>query len=377
MRLGFAAMALGLAFALTPVSGRAQEPPALSMRDVVAHFRAFEAAYEGGDLETAEREARAALATHEAIASVTATRGVLATNLAIVLLDSRQAEPAQATLQMLRDLPPEAEVHEGVLTMLGWRAAVLTLPEENLAPALDALSDRPTDDPVVARQAFLLAGEIGEAALGLREPNLAQQAWQAYLDLVDYSTEPLVITRARGLVRLGNAYLLGDRDRLAVETLADALTLTAPYAGETANGPMTSGQALYAQVLAWYVAANTKRRSEGFNSAWEMEEYPPQLADLPPRCRIRFNASPLPDWPNVAESEGYVGSVVLRYSVSEAGEVLEIEPVAAVPHAAFAENVREVMNRWSIVIVRPQDDSPCRVARHGALQTVSFTFELP
>ena len=366
-----AGMVIGVclaSLAFAPTSGRAQDNPTETVR---VQYEAFSAAYQAGDLAGAELAARSALDAHAAADLDDASRAVLLVNLAIVLVESRQGVAAQGALDQLSGLPPESYADAAALAAV-LRAGADFWADPTTGQALvAALEAAPTGQTMLSRQALTLAQTLAEQAQTARDVPLAGRAWAqtARFSEAGGAQAPLILGRA--LTGQGVALLFSDQDGAALTAFTQAMETLAPFAAEGRGGPVTSGEAAYAEAMAWRGAARAKMSSAGVSLAGypEPQVQPAPLPDAPALCPLRITAEPPPETPQLRGGRVSVGAVVIAVSLDASGRVTATEIAAFAPDPALAESVRRVLPRWRFA-ANTTAAAGCRVERSRELRLI-------
>lgn len=366
---------------------------------VTAHYRAYQAALERGDLPEAARQAEAALAASEARDGDGGATAALAMNLATARFINDDAAGAAAAAQRAADLAAADEAAAGfspVLPQLLIGRADLKLGRdaERLSAALEAAPAA----GVPGEEIYDAALELGIFALGESQFALAREGWSIAADYAGSSRYPEAYARARAQVGAAAAAMLEDLNRtrarrgtLSVDgleyawrELSEAVLLLQPLAVvDPPSGEMSLAQSALAEALAWRAALRAKARTDRMNvpeyteaegdADGAMEVAAPIEAGQP-RCFVslrhgRGNLASL--YPARALDQGALAGLTMRVSINAAGEVIQTRAVAVIGDDAFARAINNSRNRWTVV---RQEDSPanCRMDMH-LLVPVSFS----
>ena len=385
---------LALAFVLVfPAAAHGQPQP----NAIVAHFRAYQAALDQGDLVTAEREAASALEASVARDGDGANTGVLAINLAQVRLrlSRRDAayEPAlrahaiaSAGQSNLDPLLAQMILGRAELTQERWREG-----QNRLAPAIEQARTRPDLDAETYNAAadlgrWMFSEGLYEGALDAWE--VAKQKADATPGNNDYARAEARMGHAaalfsRAIVRTIGAQArptdtrLGGNADAAFDT-ADAELLEAQnILGTVAytpspDGGFTLGQRMYANVLAWRTLLRAFTESRGLRTLAQRApdfELPPN-ADPRPLCPVNVVGEPMPRFPPGASSTFSAGAAVIRFQVDASGNVIDSQVAAAIPERWFREAVEAVAPQWRLALA---DDAPAD-CRYNEVEFVPIKF---
>jgi tetratricopeptide (TPR) repeat protein len=369
LRTWLAGLAAAIVLAL-PVL--AQAPPAAD--PVISAYREYRTAIERNDWAAAEPAAERAWRAAESSGAAPARTAALALNLAMarVRLD-RQAdavEPARRALALSE--AGAAGVDRLAARLVLGEALVASNFQEGerlLTPAL-AEAQTPADD-VFAHPA---ARALARAAVRRRNYRTAKVAWESVFRHAPGGPYALPLSRAEALIGRGIALMGLREDAEAYGLFVQAGTLVAPLAPEREDDNLTVGEQFYARALVWSTAAAARMRSEHSRAApGGVCPDRPSLPDRPPLCPVRVNVRPLPNYPREAVDNYSIGAVIVRMSVSAAGEVRSHRVIAAVPSDDFADAVNSQRLTWTVTR-DPDAPAGCRMETTGRLVPVKFVF---
>lgn len=357
-----------LAAGLTPVAGQAQDNPTEAVR---VQYDTFTAAYEAGDLAGAELAARSALDAHSAADLDDASLAVLLVNLAIVLVETRQGVAAQGALDQLAGLPAETYANAAALAAVLRAGADYWSDPSTASAVIAVLEAAPVGQPMLSRQALALAQTVAEQAQAARDFLLAGRAWAQTARFSEAGGAQGPLIQGRALTGQGVALLFSDQDAAALTAFTQAMETLAPFAAEGRGGPVTSGEAAYAEAMAWRGAARAKMSSAGVSLSGfpEPRVEPAPLPDAPALCPVRISADPPPETPQLRGGRVSVGAVVIAVSLDASGRTTVAEVAAFAPDPALAESVRRVLPRWRIEASASASPG-CRMERTRELRLI-------
>jgi hypothetical protein len=363
----FVGVALAL-LAFAPCFAHAQTAPAEAAR---FHYEAFSAAYQAGDLAAAEGALRSALDAHAEADMDDPSRAVLLLNLALVLVEGRQGVAAQGTLDQLNGLPAETYAESAALAAVLRAGADYWSDNASGAALMAALEAAPLGQPMLSRQALVLAQALAEQTQSARDFALAGRAWAATARFSEAGGAQGPLIQGRSLVGEGVALLFSGQDAAALAAFTQAMETLAPFAAEGRGGAVTSGEAAYAEALAWRGAARAKMVSAGMDLAGfpDPRVQPAPLPDAPAVCPLRINADPPPETPLLRGGRVSVGAVVVAISLDTSGRPTATEVAAFAPDPALAESVRRVLPRWRFE-TNAAAAPGCRVERFRELRLI-------
>lgn len=334
---------------------------------VLAHFRAYRAALEAGDLATAEASAEQALAASVARDGDGGVTGVLAMNLAQVRLDrgrTREAlEPAQRANAIAIAGNPNLDP---LVTRLALSRAQLAVSGASAAPGLLAALTEAEARGDLATHVHAGASELGRFYFEEEDYADSRRAWAMAARAAEGS--PAGVTFARGEARLNEAVslilfnfsneapdetgsrLTRRRDyEESIAMLEEALRLLGPMAhSEAPLDGLTQPQQLYGTALAWR-GVLWARLPEGERNLYQWGDISfRDPAATGPICTTRLIAEPEPNYPPGAVATLNVGAVAVRLVFDDAGELLDTRVAGAVPRRGFADAVERVAGRWRV-----------------------------
>jgi hypothetical protein len=360
---------------------------------VLEQYRAYRAALETGDLNAAEAAAEAALTASETRDGDMGNTAVLAMNLALVRLQKEEGAeavaPAQRALQLAEARGEASGVDPALARLALRRAEFAANPDSGATPLLDAVRVY-ASRPEAAADVYPAAAELGLWSFRGEHYEMAGEAWAIAAGFRDQ-----VGSFAYGRARLGQGASLimdvlgrhgrhldrGDADD-AYEALLEASNVLEPLANEQSpDGGFTPAQLVYAESLAWRYALRAKLQSDGvigIGESWEAEgdaadgltETMAPAADTRPRCLVDLKPEREIEFPSRAAWRSQVGSVIVRLTLDEQGQIADTGVAAGVGSPLFVEAVEAVGDSWEVT---KRDDSPpnCRMAM-TVLRSVAF-----
>lgn len=386
-----AAAMLG-ALCLAPIASAQSNP-------IVQHYRAYVAALERGDLDTAVSEAQAAVAASEARDGDGGRTAVLLLNLSTVQLQAGRPEQARQNAQRALDLARAgAEGMNPTLAELVIARATLATSGDTEAGAAAAanllalLNDSPAG--ALSDQDFYWAGaELGNWGLAHNDYELGRSGWAFAGAHAAGSPFGEVYGLGRARTNEGVAIVLGELSRAdggridedegheAYALLSEGARVLHPLSQiEAPTLQLTLGQQTYAEARAWMLALGAKLAVDGHDvpeAPAEAQGDADGLSEIGPvditrpRCMMRVVARPPPRYPNYRQ----VAAVVLFFRIGADGQILAHQVAARAGSPEFADAIERVVGRWR---VERMDDSPpnCRMEA-SLLQTVSFRIGSP
>lgn len=352
---------------------------------VMEHYRAYQAALERDELETAEREAAAALAASEARDGDGGSTAVLALNLASVRLmrgDAAGARQPGLRSYRLAEANPDLGVNPALAALIVARAQVANGDSEgidNLASALTAAQRA----NVARSEIFDAAVALGHAAFAGRHFPTSRDAWRVAAAYAEGSRFPASFAAANARTGEAAAMLMQainesrrTRDRELDEAVARDLYLMfqssvrqlAPLAqADAPDGGVTYAQRAYGEALAWRGVLGAKMRSDNQNIPTTdaqddtVAEVAIGAAAMRPCCLVELTpSSPMPRYPPEALEDGNLAGLAVRLRLNAQGEVIESQTIARIGHADFAGAVERAAQRWRF---RAREGSPpdCRM----------------
>lgn len=371
-----------------PAAGQTSPDP------VMEHYLAYRAALDLGDIALAEAEAEQALAASESRSGDGGPTAVLSLNLATTRLQAGDAAAAMAPAQRSLALAQAGATGvDATLAALIVGRAELGSQGRAGADRLQALLGDPATDALAAYEIYPAAAELGAWALAHREFEIARTAWATAAGHAEGS--PLGAAFGYGRARAGEGVSIflnelgrrRGRSRMnrqraheAYDLLTEAYLALQPLATVEAPGlELTLAERSYAEVMAWRIALRAKLVADNQS----VPEDPPEaqgdadgLSELGPvnlavpRCLLRLNSHPRPQFPSEQLRHYQLAGVVLRLRINAAGEIVENATVARIGDEAFSRAVEQVAPRWTVT--RHEDSAPnCRL-ESTLLVPVSF-----
>lgn len=364
-------LVLGVAFLLLASAPSLAQTEAAPAEAVRVHYEAFTTAYQAGELAAAEAALRSALDAHTSADMDDPSRAVLLLNLALVLVEGRQGVAAQGALDQLYGLPAEAYTDSAALAALLRAGADYWSDNASGAALIEALEAAPLGQPMLSRQALVLAQALAEQAQSARDLPLAGRAWAATARFSEAGGAQGPLIEGRALVGQGVALLFSGQDVAALAAFTQAMETLAPFAAEGRGGAVTSGETAYAEALAWRGAARAKMVSAGMDLAGfpDPRVEPAPLPDAPALCPLRINVDPPPETPLLRGGRASLGAVVVAISLDPGGRPTATEVAAFAPDPALAESVRRVLPRWRFE-TNAAAAPGCRVERSRELRLI-------
>jgi TonB family protein len=358
------------------------QPPA---NPVVAHYRAYRAALDQGDMAAAEQAASAALDASVSRDGDGGATGVLAINLAQARLTlGRRAEAYDPAFRAFTIASAGSSNLDPLLTRLVLGRAELTdqrwrQGRDRLQPAIEEARARAD----LNGETYSAAADLGRWLFSQEQYGGALRAWEVAMQMADATTEENDYARAEA--RMGHAAALftqamastidaqarptdtrfqgGANDAFdqADRELLEAQSLIGPYA-HTPNEDvgLSLGQRVYASAVAWRTLVRAFAESRGLRPLTNRAaEFRSPLADPRPVCNVAVIAEPRPDFPSGASQNFTVGAVVVRFIVDEAGQVTDSRIAAAIPERGFRDAVERVTPQWRLEL-QPDSAPNCR-----------------
>lgn len=340
---------------------------ALAPSEIVAHYRAYNAALSHGDYAAAEREAAAALAAAQAADDPKI--GVLAFNLArlrafeLGMLESARA-PAQLALAHSSD--GVRSEHVRLILLL----TDLKSESRTAQHALDAamISARTAPDADVDFH-YRIARAWGLAALREIREASAEQGFGHAVDLARRMTGDNALDLAFALSEHGALLVVRGADREGYERFQEAARLLSTRLTETSGTLVSPGVRLYAEVSAWMMVVQAKSPSRRYAPVPR-----PELSHAGMRpCAYEVRTQPRPVFPRPAMARLSVGAVVLRIGANPDGSLKHVQVVGAVPRANFSEAVIAVTPRWRVIW--KEAGNQCRRDTDNILIPIVFRYD--
>lgn len=363
--------------AISPVAATESDDPSY-----LIEYRAYLQAARSGDTEGAVRHARVAWQSAEQLLGDDRHTAILAFNFGRLQLyrDADAALPALRRAEALQksgvaDLP-QAELRlylaYGVYATSGKQEEDL----QTLRKALEASTAELSDGSVDLANIWTLlttedfaAGRFGDAVDSAASAEAAIRA--AAPDDSRVLAEVILVGGAARLLpprRMRKQLLAAHRE------FRRARRLFPPQKDIEHFDP------LLAQVLAWDAAAgaiNETKYQSGFQRvAVEGEEPLPPLFEsggmVDKSCsKLTWSNREPPEYPEDAQRSGYVGAVLIGYSIDDDLRVSDPKILAEVPALKFGYAAASSMSDWRLASP-PSDDPACR---RNLLVTIKFAFK--
>lgn len=363
-----------------------------SANPVVAHYRAYRAAFTANDLATAETEADAALHASVARDGDGGRTAVLAVNLAKVRLVRGNADAAYSpALQAFTIVSTHggSGVDPLVARLVLGRAELTEARQREGRSRLEATLREVATRADLRGEAYDAAADLARWLYGQQVYDGAANAWNSATEFanaveIDQGIQTAQAQIGYGASRIQDATRLqyqernrptdtrivvnADREyRAADQALWDAQSILGPLAYSSAEpGGLTVAQRAFANAVAWrgYLRSfltTTTQASLPLDYA-PANDASASTGGSVPRCQMHVVAEPLPAFPPGASSYFVVGAVVVRLLVDERGNIIDRRIAAAVPGLWFQPAVERVLPQWRVE--READSpTPCRVPR--------------
>jgi hypothetical protein len=346
---------------------------------VMSNYRAYRSALEAGDLATAETAADAALQLSVARDGQGGRTGVLALNLAQVRLQrERFAEAYAPALQAFEIAQSNAE--SGVDPLL----ARLTLGRAELTDdrlrqgrsRIEAALSEATARPDVHADAYHAASDLGRKLVADENLLGAASAWSEAVRFADLMPGDTTYVRAEARLGYGVAqfwYSVGQQRESsgrdmdsnlginptrsfgpARDALIEAQNAVAVLAHQPgADMGITGAQRIFASAQAW------RALIDAYLEQTQQREVLNRIRGSAPAvvdpfqgdntiCSVNVGFDPRPEFPGGARAVFTVGTVVLRISVDQSGQVTDTRVVSAIPERWFADAVSRVAPQWPV-----------------------------
>jgi hypothetical protein len=355
--LARAAAAAAVALALTGAGAYADEA------EIMAHYDAYNAAFEQGRFDDADAEAEAAWRGAEAEWGAGEETAVLALNLARLRLMLDRRAPA---------IEPAARVAE--LVEAGTAGASIGQPEATLLASFARYeAEDPSRDQVDALETAALAFEpadvTGRRIHWLAWSHLAKaqsdrRQWRRASDAAERALASMDADGAVPNAFYGATTAYGVRAAVMREEWEGALTLAhrgiAKFPPQPASQPIDS---MLGVLIGWdqglhnIISQNERDRSSSAfehdpEPAWQVDRYPSAMG-----CAVEWLERPPPDYPPRAAERGQVLAMMFEYYLDADGAVARVDPVGNVQETAgFADAVVASLRRWRAT---PQPRAEC------------------
>ncbi|MBY0564672.1 MAG: hypothetical protein K2P58_10835 [Hyphomonadaceae bacterium] len=359
---------------------------------VMQHYRAYVAALERGDIDTAVVEARAALSASETRDGGGGRTAVLALNLASAELQAGRPSLAQPAAQRAWDLARAgAQSVDAAYTELILMRATLGAASDS--PAGEAAARRMEELLFSETQAFpehdlyAAAIQLGNWSLSRREFATSRRAWALAGANPAGSElgEEYGLARARTLeavsiilAELADGSRIDEGEAHAAHALLSQAerTLRPMSQIESPTLQLTLAQRTYAEALAWRHALESKLSADGLEvppSSAEAQGDADGLRELGrpldltrPRCLIRVAPGRMPEYPRSTE----VATVVLFFRIGADGQIAHHEVAAQAGSHAFSRAIERVIGTWRVEQLSGSTPG-CRL-ESNILQVVKF-----
>jgi hypothetical protein len=383
MKLGQLFVAAQIGLIVLPALAMAQQ----SENPIVAHYHAYQSAFDAGDYQTAETEANAALQ-----ASITrdADRGstaVLAINLAKLQLIRGEVEQAYAPALRAFTIA-SAGNNSGVDPLLArlvlGRAELSEARWRSGRPRLEAALQEAATRPDLRSEAYDAAADLARFLHAQQEFGAAASVWASAQQFANTVAIDQGVQAAEARIGEGAALILGatraqyqeraaptdthlhhnaqPEYRRADQALSEAEDLLGPIARRNAQaGGLTVAERAYANAMAWREFLDAFLTST--NQAQVVGGGAEQAgAPSTPDCPMSLIAQPMPTFPPGASSGFVSGAVVVRILVDDQGNIIDRRVAAAVPGLWFQSAVEAVLPQWRLQR-DPVGPQTCRIQR--------------
>lgn len=386
------------ALAQTPAPTTPPAAPAspAAANPVMAHFRAYRAALDRGDMRAAEVEAAAAYEASVARDGDGGSTGVLAVNLAQARLSLRRVDDAyQPALRAFTIAANGGRNLDPLLTRLVLGRAELT--EARWRQGRDRLQAaiaeaQPRKD--MSGEVYNAAADLGRWLLVQEQFAGAQQAWEVAIKVAndaggesDYARAEARMSHAATLIAQGMSATANSQSRptdtrifasaddmfaQADQELFEAQGIIGPYAFAATEGDgLSLGHKMYGSIVAWRGLVKTFVSSRGLRP---LQQRAPQFRveqeDDRPLCDMRLVAKPEPQFPPGAQTAFSTGSVVVRIKLDATGRVTDSRVAAAVPERWFKDSVDRVAGQWKV----EREPSSAANCRYQPVMFVTYQF---
>jgi TonB family protein len=351
-------------------------PVAAQQSGVSAHYRAYRAALERGDLATADAEATAALEASQLREGNGGSTAALALNAALVRLSGGHRELALAPAQLAASLAANPAAHiEPLVADIALKRAQLRLGDQSEAALLQALTNAHEHNDLLE---YVYDGAVDLGGWAIQQQHLptALEAWRIASHASPGDSDAAVLSRAYALVEVGismfrietnasqplqqrtapqpasNGHSGSPPSVEVYRVLLDAARILRPLAERPApDGNLTRAQLLFARAMAFARAEYARLSDFGVDrSSVEEVSGSIKIAAHPgvTLCIIHPIAEPRPSYPSAAQRDLNVGAVVARFVIDGSGHVTDARTVATVGGATFEQSVSSVVGRWGV-----------------------------
>jgi TonB family protein len=363
-----------LLVAILAVPAAAQQ----SANPVTAHYRAYRAALERGDLATADTESTAALETAQLDLHSAGTVAALAMNVALVRLSEGHRAQALSPAQLAASLAGNASSHVDPLAVdIAIKRASLQIGDQSEAQLLAALNAA-HEHGGLDEYVYDGASDLGGWAYQQHHLRTTADAWRLASQSSPGDSDAAVLSRARALLGLGVVLFQADQASApeqvamfdsqvsttndeyrpnidALEALAEAGRIARPLASRPgANGEMTQAQQVFSRATVFFLAAQSRASTYNVPDSVLQDRPFDHFLAIPAsgntsRCTARLSPDARPEYPTHAVFEGNVGAVMVRVVVDEAGHASDAHLVASVGGQEFTRAIERVLPRWRVV----------------------------
>ena len=389
--------ALALLAVSSPVLAQTPDP-------VRENYRAYAAALERNDLDAAETAARAALSASQQRDGDGGSTGVLALNLAHLLLERQRPDDALAPARRAYAIAEAAgeasrlDRHVALLAMS--RAELPTMTAESAERFVIELTNA-SEGASRNESVYDAASDLGGWAIAHESYDLAARAWQMAVDASPGEGTEALLARAAALRGVGAAMLLRDIERgrtvaisnvtrrvngqdadiSPIAPLIEAVRITRPLTNLGPNAmQFTNAQYQFGLSLALLNAARSRLGAmNGWSTVGDITDWS-QLGGvtLAPDnfvggeiCVMNISSHPRLRYPREAQNRYGVGAVVVRFAYAPDGTILSADPIATAGGEAFADAVRRV--QWTAT--RSENAAPNCTVPAVSLRSITFTFD--
>jgi hypothetical protein len=362
--------------ASTPAVAQTPDP-------VMEHYRTYRAAYDGGDMEAAERAADAALAASEARDGGGGRTAVLAANLAVVRMmrDNPAAlAPAQRAFELAQ---AGASGLDPLFAALVLGRAELRVEDPAGADRLRSVLQTNQLEAIPEADLYNASTELGRWSFARQDYEIAELAWSvaaahAAASVLGERFSYGVARTWQGASMLfdeigprGSRRMSQDRGGETYLVLTEAVqSLRETSQSRTPDEAITLGVRAYGEALALRSITRAKLRSDGR----DVPETAPAEGDidgfaelvgptsLAPRCSMGAAMEPPPHFPRGQLVLGRLGAVVVLLRFDENGNTLSSELLSSIGDDSFADAVMSVAREWNFE--RLEDSAAgCRMPR--------------
>jgi hypothetical protein len=337
---------------------------------VLAHYQAYNAAIERGDLAAAETAGAAALQASQAQDGGGGATAGLAANLAQVRIDQGKLEEAREPARLAFTLAQQRGAASGVnpvyARMLFAHANLETRsgPEEMHAALAQAQGEVEMSGPT-----YRSALRFGDWALRENAPLDAARAYDVAVTLANGTSASDLVARAEALVGRGIARAMADRamsgrvltgtrlanrpDQRADADLIEALRITRPIAEREARlRGYARSQVVFGAALAWAHARRMTMNALGWQDPYPAEHMRSLVVDLNaddgvPACPVDATTPP-PDYPSEEVDRHGASALVARFVTDGSGAITDAKLVGSSGATDLVRATIEVLPRWRV-----------------------------